>query len=1377
MKKRPPSPPARPAKRPGRAPDKPGQPGRKASAQGKQTAVKSARRTGPSPTRSGRKSTGPTGPGSQRKRSAATRISTAENQRLSQVLRISEVELETQNRELRETHGLLEQSRDRYADLYDFAPVGFLSLTPAGLILDLNLTCATMLGRERARLTQMPFSLFVEKSSLTAFRRHLRELKPLGGLSVIELSLVTTGGRTMEVEIRSLAVPGQEGQTSEIRSSLMDISARKAAERGAQASASLNQSILDSLMAHIAVLDGEGVITAVNAAWTRFGEANGNSHHQSVGRSYFEVCGTSSTTCLEAAEAKAGIEAVLAGSRLEFHQTYACDSPTQRRWFQMSVSPLVGTGGGVVVSHVDITARVMAEEALRVSQERLSLAIEASNNCVWDWNIQTGEVYYTPRWLESQGYSVGDTPPTIDFWKSCLHPDDWERAESALQAHFEGDTPVYQCENRLRTKAGEYRWHADLGRVVSRDAQGRPLRMVGTDVDITDRKQAELKLRESERHERERAAELSALLQALPTPVLIAQDPACQRIIGNPAADALLRLARGAEASQSAPTGLRPEHFRILKDGRELGPDELPTQRAARGEKVRDFEYRLQFDDGSSREVLVYATPLWDEANQPRGAISVLVDITERKQMELNLRASESRERERAAELAAILEAVPTAVFIAHDPECLHISGNRAADELLRHSRGAEASLSAPAGLKPVHFRALQNGRELTVQELPSQRAAHGENIRDFECSLVFDDGSVREMLSYATPLLSDSRQTRGSIHVLLDITERKQAERRLAASEAQLHSFVHQAPAAMAMFDREMNYLATSHRWAQDYGDGREELAGLNCYEFLPDIPERWKAVAERGQRGETITCEEDQWLRGDGSQLWLRWSVSPWRNNTGQIGGIMILAENVTLAKQAEAAIRESGERLRLSLEASRIGTFEIDLTSHQVRWNSVEYELLGLPPDSQPASVELFLQFVSPKDRDRVHREWDEASNTGHFDSEFRIVRADGVERWLAGRGAFTFLNTVPIGATPAQPSRFLGVNFDITGRKRAEQAVVRSEFLLSRSQSIAHVGSYEFPLPPAGEAHCSAELSRIIGRPDLGATITTSDYLNQVVHPDDRELVRSALQEVARPGERYETTYRVVRPDGSIRFVHSVGELFEAADGEGPRLVGSLQDITELRNLEAEMVEVVEREQSRFGQDLHDGLCQQLAGIEFRLLSLRQKIAGTAPEAIEEIKKTAALIRQAIEQSRTLARGLSPVALEEDGLAAALKELAAGTAESFGLVCTFDCPLPITVPDNSVATHLYRIAQEAIHNAVRHGQARSIQIRLTKHRHRLVLSIKDDGIGFPEPLPRNQGMGLRVMRHRAATISGTLVLKNQPKGGASILCSLPEPEPRC
>jgi PAS domain S-box-containing protein len=213
----------------------------------------------------------------------------------------------------------------------------------------------------------------------------------------------------------------------------------------------------------------------------------------------------------------------------------------------------------------------------------------------------------------------------------------------------------------------------------------------------------------------------------------------------------------------------------------------------------------------------------------------------------------------------------------------------------------------------------------------------------------------------------------------------------------------------------------------------------------------------------------------------------------------------------------------------------------------------------------------------------------------------------------------------------------------------------------------------------------------------------------------------------------------------------------------------RDITERRRLEQELLEASSAEQRRIGQDLHDGLCQYLAGIEFRVSALMDQLAES-PEIQREIANIGGLIRDGARQARMLSRGLSPVSLEVGGLISALKELTENTARLFNKTCHFECPLPVSIHDNRVATHLYRIAQEAISNAARHGHARTIVVALDKTADEVTLRITDDGGGLPPAAARPDGMGLRIMKYRAEMLGALLTIDTTKGSGTSVVCTL-------
>jgi PAS domain S-box-containing protein len=223
-------------------------------------------------------------------------------------------------------------------------------------------------------------------------------------------------------------------------------------------------------------------------------------------------------------------------------------------------------------------------------------------------------------------------------------------------------------------------------------------------------------------------------------------------------------------------------------------------------------------------------------------------------------------------------------------------------------------------------------------------------------------------------------------------------------------------------------------------------------------------------------------------------------------------------------------------------------------------------------------------------------------------------------------------------------------------------------------------------------------------------------------------------------------------------------------------GVLRDITDQRRLEREIVEVGAQEQRRIGQDLHDGLCQELTGISFALEVLGRKLAGRDAPETASIRKVADLVDQSITHARALAHGLQPVTLDAAGLAAALQELAAKVEQMFHVSCLFVCGSEVLVHDNVVATHLFRIAQEAISNAVKHGKAKTIVVDLSAHDGWLRLTVSDDGVGVDKASAAaaaggRKGIGLQTMVYRARVVGGRLDVRPGERGGTVVVCSVP------
>ncbi len=216
---------------------------------------------------------------------------------------------------------------------------------------------------------------------------------------------------------------------------------------------------------------------------------------------------------------------------------------------------------------------------------------------------------------------------------------------------------------------------------------------------------------------------------------------------------------------------------------------------------------------------------------------------------------------------------------------------------------------------------------------------------------------------------------------------------------------------------------------------------------------------------------------------------------------------------------------------------------------------------------------------------------------------------------------------------------------------------------------------------------------------------------------------------------------------------------------------LGDVAQRERLEREVLEISEREQRRIGQDLHDGVCQHLTGIALFCRSLQQKLGDRAVGEAAEAERITGLVNDGIEQTRRVTRGLYPVASEADGLMVALQELANSLHVTDHLACRFECPAPVLVRDQMAATHLYRIAQEAVQNAIRHAKPTTILIRLESVADALTLTISDDGCGLPEQ-PSTKGLGLDIMNYRAHTLGAKLDIGRGTEGGTIVRCKLPQ-----
>jgi PAS domain S-box-containing protein len=341
-------------------------------------------------------------------------------------------------------------------------------------------------------------------------------------------------------------------------------------------------------------------------------------------------------------------------------------------------------------------------------------------------------------------------------------------------------------------------------------------------------------------------------------------------------------------------------------------------------------------------------------------------------------------------------------------------------------------------------------------------------------------------------------------------------------------------------------------------------------------------------------------------------------------------------------------------------------------------------------------------------------------------------------------------------------------DTTDRKRIAEELRDSE---ERFRQLAENIEAVFWMTDVKDdrlLYVSPGYEMIYGRPRTELYQSRRSWLD-VVHPEDKDRVTKALSKQAKG--RYDEEYRILRSDGSIRWIRELAFPVKDNSGRVYRVAGIAEDITELKRAENLILEISGREQRRIGQDMHDGLCQSLTGLRFLSKVLAEKLAAknmtSEATQADEIGK---LVSQALTQADVTAKGLFPVELEERGFLSGLKAMAAGISRVHNIPCSVEGEeAGALVTDPVVSMHLFRIAQEAVTNSVKHGQAKNIRIELSVAGGRTTLAIHDDGVGITRNPKKRTGMGMNIMRFRAGKIGGMLnVLKNR-KGGTTITCT--------
>jgi PAS domain S-box-containing protein len=504
------------------------------------------------------------------------------------------------------------------------------------------------------------------------------------------------------------------------------------------------------------------------------------------------------------------------------------------------------------------------------------------------------------------------------------------------------------------------------------------------------------------------------------------------------------------------------------------------------------------------------------------------------------------------------IEALPAAIYMT-DAEGRLTFYNEAAAELW--GCRPEVGESKFCGSWKLYW---PDGTPLPHDECPMALALRQRRpIRGMEAVAERPDGTRIPFIPYPTPLFDQSGRLTGAVNMLVDISERKRVEAALAERQAQLAVFVEHAPAAIAMFDREMRYLAVSRRYILDFRLPQDaQLIGRSHYKVFPDIPQRWRDVHARVLAGEELSQAEDQFTRQDGCTHWVRWSMAPWRRADGTIGGALLFSEHRTEQVEARRALIDSEARFRGTFENAAVGVAMVGPDGSILRSNNSFARMLGY-------SVE---ELKTKTFRDLTHPE-DLATNlsvlnktlVGEADSysiEKRYVRKDGGVVWAS-------LTVGCVRNTHGDVDYFVSVVQDITDRKQAEARLAERNEQLDLAGKVGRIGSFMYD-SGTKTLQLSPGCAAIYGLPE-GTFEISRDNWRARVHPDDLPLLDAAARRAFSKGEReFVLEFRIFR-HGQVRWIES-RILISYNEARRPaRRIGAEVDVTERKRAEQALAE--------------------------------------------------------------------------------------------------------------------------------------------------------------------------------------------------------------
>ena len=584
-------------------------------------------------------------------------------------------------------------------------------------------------------------------------------------------------------------------------------------------------------------------------------------------------------------------------------------------------------------------------------------------------------------------------------------------------------------------------------------------------------------------------------------------------------------------------------------------------------------------------------------------------------------------------------------------------------------------------------------------------------------------------------------------------------------------------SPIGIAVENLEGQPLFLNRAFCSLLGFSEEELHGKHCVDFSPpeDADKDW-ALFQQLRAGAIDHYQlEKRYFRRDGSLVWGRLSISLLKGRPSPL--VVAMVEDITDKRTAEESVRASEERLRLAHQAARIGTFERNVRTGVVTWTPEMESMYGLPLGSFGKTQAAFENLIHPDDRARVIGLVDSAVKTGQPTAgEWRVAWPDGSIHWIAGRWQ-VFMNA------SGEPQRVIGANIDVTERKRTEEALLalnralkaQAELLQSREELLRIFVKNV----PAGVAMLDRDLRylQVSDRWCTDYSLDSSQVLGRAhyeLFPDVpqrwKEMHRRALEgETLRAEED-----RWDRDSGTTMWVRWEIRPWRTASGIVGGILIFTEDITHRKQMEEaisgmsrRLIHSQEQERARIGRELHDDINQRLAMLSLEL----EQLQGNPSEVQTRVQDLRNRTTEISNDVQALSHELHSSKLEYLGVVAGIKSWCKEFGQRQRMEIDFRHEVSSAL-QLEVGLCLFRVLQEALHNAAKYSGVKRIEVQLTEHSNEVHLMVNDQGRGFDiEAARQGRGLGLANMQERVKLLNGAISIESKPSGGTSIRVKIP------